>query len=100
MGSASQPVRTSGIYHSLPTFDPSIKGLTAIVTGANGISGVSLHHTTPAATLLYQLPALSHAVHQPLHLPVPLPPPSPTNALFLTTHPHIPPNSSTPAVPS
>lgn len=34
-------VHDIGIYHSLPVFDPSIKGLTAIVTGANGISG---HH--------------------------------------------------------
>jgi nucleoside-diphosphate-sugar epimerase len=34
-------VRDVGIYHGLPVYDPSIKGLTAIVTGANGISG---HH--------------------------------------------------------
>lgn len=39
MGSESQPLRNSGIYHNLPQFDPSIKDLTAIVTGANGISG-------------------------------------------------------------
>lgn len=39
MGSENQPVRQSGIYHNLPQFDPSIKDLTAIVTGANGISG-------------------------------------------------------------
>ncbi|KIV96338.1 hypothetical protein PV10_00219 [Exophiala mesophila] len=39
MGSAAYPVQQKGIYHNLPTFDPSITGLTAIVTGANGISG-------------------------------------------------------------
>lgn len=39
MGSEGLPVRNSGIYHSLPQFDPSIKDLTAIITGANGISG-------------------------------------------------------------
>lgn len=39
MGSEGYPVQHKGIYHNLPTFDPSIKNLTAIVTGANGISG-------------------------------------------------------------
>ncbi|KAK5124393.1 hypothetical protein LTR85_001610 [Meristemomyces frigidus] len=39
MGSERLPVQTKGIFHSLPTFSPDIKGLTAIVTGANGISG-------------------------------------------------------------
>ncbi len=39
MGSERYPVQHKGIYHNLPTFDPSIKNLAAIVTGANGISG-------------------------------------------------------------
>ena len=39
MGSRGYPLHDSGIYHNLPTFSPDIKGLTAIVTGANGISG-------------------------------------------------------------
>lgn len=39
MGSEGFPVRSTGIYHNLPSFDPAIRGLTAIVTGANGISG-------------------------------------------------------------
>ncbi|KAJ5414743.1 hypothetical protein N7509_001370 [Penicillium cosmopolitanum] len=39
MGSELYPVQQKGIFHNLPTFDPSITGLTAIVTGANGISG-------------------------------------------------------------
>lgn len=39
MGSTHLPVQTKGIFHSLPTFSPDVKGLTAIVTGANGISG-------------------------------------------------------------
>ena len=34
-----QQVQSKGIYHGLPVFPPSIKGLTAIITGANGISG-------------------------------------------------------------
>ncbi|ORY04380.1 hypothetical protein BCR34DRAFT_675830 [Clohesyomyces aquaticus] len=40
MGSKSLPFQEKGIYHNLPTFSKDIKGLTAIVTGANGISGV------------------------------------------------------------
>jgi len=39
MGSENFPVYNRGIYHNLPTFDPSIRNLSAIVTGANGISG-------------------------------------------------------------
>jgi len=39
MGSERLPLRQIGIYHNLPDFDPSLKGLTAIITGANGISG-------------------------------------------------------------
>jgi hypothetical protein len=34
-------IRDVGIYHGLPVYEPSVEGLTAIVTGANGISG---HH--------------------------------------------------------
>ena len=39
MGSEQYPLRQSGIYRNLPNFDPSIKGLTAIIVGATGISG-------------------------------------------------------------
>ncbi|KAF2642750.1 hypothetical protein P280DRAFT_273298 [Massarina eburnea CBS 473.64] len=41
MSTMSEPhlVRSRGIYHSLPVYPPSLKGLTAIITGANGISG-------------------------------------------------------------
>lgn len=39
MGSQNHPLRHSGIYHSLPEFNSSIKDLTAIITGAWGISG-------------------------------------------------------------
>ncbi|KAG9943219.1 hypothetical protein KCU85_g8802, partial [Aureobasidium melanogenum] len=39
MSSDSYPLRASGIYRNLPTFDPSIKGLKAVVVGATGISG-------------------------------------------------------------
>ena len=37
--STQQLVHSNGIYHGLPTFAPTLKGLTAIITGANGISG-------------------------------------------------------------
>lgn len=39
MTSKNNNSRQIGIYHNLPSFDPNIKGLTAIITGANGISG-------------------------------------------------------------
>jgi nucleoside-diphosphate-sugar epimerase len=39
MSSSQHPLRQSGIYRNLPIFDPSIKGLKAIVCGATGISG-------------------------------------------------------------
>ncbi|KAI4924640.1 hypothetical protein J4E85_007757 [Alternaria conjuncta] len=37
--SSQQPLRQSGIYHNLPTFDSSARDLKAIVCGATGISG-------------------------------------------------------------
>nr|OQO18335.1 hypothetical protein B0A51_13730 [Rachicladosporium sp. CCFEE 5018] len=39
MSSSDYPLHTKGIFKSLPTFSPDLKDLTAIVTGANGISG-------------------------------------------------------------
>lgn len=39
MGSKALPLVDNGIYHSLPQFSPSVTSLTAIITGANGISG-------------------------------------------------------------
>lgn len=42
MGSERFPVHDKGIFRNLPIFDPSITGLTAIITGANGISGFHL----------------------------------------------------------
>ncbi|KAF2449346.1 NAD dependent epimerase/dehydratase family protein-like protein [Karstenula rhodostoma CBS 690.94] len=39
MPSHQQIVQSRGIYHGLPVYDASVKGLTAIITGANGISG-------------------------------------------------------------
>ncbi|CAK1357288.1 hypotheticalsprotein [Cercospora beticola] len=35
----TQVVQSAGIYHGLPTYSADVQGLTAIVTGANGISG-------------------------------------------------------------
>ena len=37
--SKQQLVESKGIFHGLPVYSPSLKGLTAIITGANGISG-------------------------------------------------------------
>lgn len=39
MSSSRYPLRQSGIYRNLPTFDPSLKNLRALVLGATGISG-------------------------------------------------------------
>ncbi|KAK3066566.1 hypothetical protein LTR53_017034 [Teratosphaeriaceae sp. CCFEE 6253] len=36
---AIQQVQSTGIYHGLPVFSSEYSGLTAIITGANGISG-------------------------------------------------------------
>ncbi|KAK5722543.1 hypothetical protein LTR15_005774 [Elasticomyces elasticus] len=47
----TQLVRSDGIYHGLPTFPESAeyRGLTALVTGANGISGYSMVKVLAAA---------------------------------------------------
>lgn len=45
MSSTQYPLRQSGIYRNLPSFDPQIKDLKAIVCGASGISG---YHTIRA----------------------------------------------------
>lgn len=34
-----QQIQSKGIYHALPVYPPEVTGLTAIITGANGISG-------------------------------------------------------------
>lgn len=36
---SQQVIVSKGIYHGLPTFPDDLNGLTAIVAGANGISG-------------------------------------------------------------
>ena len=36
---AIQAVQTRGIYHGLPVYPENLEGLTAIITGVNGISG-------------------------------------------------------------
>lgn len=36
---AVQQIQSKGIYHALPVFPSNVTGLTAIITGANGISG-------------------------------------------------------------
>jgi NAD(P)-dependent dehydrogenase (short-subunit alcohol dehydrogenase family) len=44
-------VRSDGIFHALPTYpdSPGYQGLTAIVTGANGISGYHMVKVLAAA---------------------------------------------------
>lgn len=37
--SQQQVIVSKNIYHGLPAFSDDVAGLTAIVTGANGISG-------------------------------------------------------------
>ncbi|KAH3949948.1 hypothetical protein HBI56_022400 [Parastagonospora nodorum] len=39
MSSSDQPLRQSGIYRNLPSWDSSVQNLTAVVCGATGISG-------------------------------------------------------------
>lgn len=39
MSSSNYPLRNSGIYRNLPTFDPSLKDLKALICGGSGISG-------------------------------------------------------------
>ncbi|GAB7365047.1 hypothetical protein MBLNU230_g5828t1 [Neophaeotheca triangularis] len=39
MATTPRQIQDKGIYKSLPTYPPSLNNLTAIVTGANGISG-------------------------------------------------------------
>ena len=36
---STQQIQSKGIYHGLPVFPSDVTGLTAIITGANGISG-------------------------------------------------------------
>ena len=47
----TQLVRSEGIFHGLPAFpdSPEVRGLTALVTGANGISGYSMVKVLSAA---------------------------------------------------
>jgi hypothetical protein len=51
MSATSQAVSSKGIFHGLPSFEssPDSKDLTAIVTGANGISGYHMVKVLAAA---------------------------------------------------
>ena len=40
---ATQQVRSVGIYHGLPAYPSDVNGLTAVITGANGISGYYMY---------------------------------------------------------
>lgn len=40
---APQQIQSVGIYHGLPVYPPDLTGLTAIITGANGISGYYMY---------------------------------------------------------
>lgn len=43
-------MRSDGIYHGLPVFPEHLEGLTAIITGANGISGTHMVRKSSRAT--------------------------------------------------
>ena len=59
MSSSQYPLRGSGIYRNLPTFDSKGRGLKAIVCGASGISGFhtirALLDTKDRCTKVYAL---------------------------------------------
>lgn len=42
-------IQNKAPYYGLPTYNPSIQGLTALITGANGISGFHLTKVLAAA---------------------------------------------------
>lgn len=50
---AVQTICSKGIFHGLPVFPDDVEGLTAIVTGANGISGTHMvgHTSNPTFTV-------------------------------------------------
>lgn len=49
MPPSTQVVRNDGPFHGLPTFPEDVKDLTAIVTGANGMSGYHMVRVLSAA---------------------------------------------------
>src|ERR1700743_1128369 len=36
---STQTVQSKGIFHGLPVYPPELSGLTAVITGANGMGG-------------------------------------------------------------
>lgn len=58
-------VHSKGIYHGLPDLSGAGKGLTAIVTGANGISGAHLVFlsVTPFSVPLFAIPTCLQVVY-------------------------------------
>jgi hypothetical protein len=68
--SSQQTVQTKGIFHGLPVYPLSIKGLTAIITGANGISGNYMLRVLAEAperwTKIYCLSRRPPAIHNGL----------------------------------
>lgn len=58
MRSISQPdsrvISSKGIYHGLPDLSYAPKGMTAIVTGANGISGAHMVSLNAFAAVWYE----------------------------------------------
>lgn len=52
---SEQVIVSKGIYHGLPTFPDDLNGLTAIVAGANGISGDHMVSTETERDIYYDL---------------------------------------------
>lgn len=57
MAARTKQIQSVDIYHGLPVYPESLQGLTAIITGANGISG---HHML---RVLSQSPARWHKIY-------------------------------------
>lgn len=51
---ATQQIQSKGIYHGLPVYPSDQKGLTAIITGANGISGYYMYRVLAQDTRLWK----------------------------------------------
>ncbi|KAF2481341.1 hypothetical protein BDY17DRAFT_283723 [Neohortaea acidophila] len=51
---STQSVHSQGIYHGLPVYPSNLNGLTAIITGANGISGYYMYRVLSQSPQLWK----------------------------------------------
>jgi nucleoside-diphosphate-sugar epimerase len=80
MSPKTTSVYSNGIYHGLPVFpdDPSTTGLTAIITGANGVSGYHM------LQVLSQSPARWSKIYSLSRRPPAIPGGLPPNVEFIS----------------